>query len=331
MKIRTAIILLISVLFLTLSSCTDKYFTHDGTVWGTTYHIVYQSNADHAHIVDSILEAIDSELSYFNPSSTLSAVNRGDSVSVGKAFRDVFAISQHVAAISGRYYDPTVGPLMRLWGFHGKAGTAPVPDSITSILGTTGILECSIDSAGTVHRKTDRTELDFSSVAKGYGVQAVADALAAAGVENYMVEIGGEIAVRGVNSRGQAWHIQIDAPTPGAGHERLCVVPLGPEPRALASSGNYRNFRTDSAGRTYGHTISPVTGYPAQGEILSASIACSDCGLADALATAAMAIGRTDSVTAMLEGVGADYLLVVAGAEATSPQVIISEGFRTGS
>lgn len=313
MKRRVMLMPLISAIILIFASCSRSFVTNNGEAWATTYHIVYSSDTDLADSVKACIELIDRELSMFNPSSALSAVNSGNTDTVDTHFRKVFGCASYVSAISGGRYDPTVAPLVDIWGFGRKEVLAEPSDSaIAAVLASVGIAGCSIDSAGCLSRKSDSTQFDFSSLAKGYGVDCVADMLERNGVSDYMVEIGGEIRVLGHNPRGNKWRIQIDEPTVGAAHTRFTVLELGPEPVAVATSGNYRNYRADSLGRVYGHTISPLDGRPAQTEVLSATVLASTCMFADALATACMA-GSVTQAESVLQFAKADALLIMAG------------------
>ncbi len=280
---------LISALIFIFASCGHNFTVLEGETWGTTYRIVYDGPSSLADSVSEQLSIIDSELSMFNPSSVVCAINAGVCDSADTHFRTVFECAQQVNRWSHGRYDCTVAPLVDAWGF-GVVKSNATPDSATvaQLLASVGISECSIDSSGTIHRKTAATRFDFSSIAKGYGVDCVAAMLRRNGVADYMVEIGGEVSVAGRNPDGKPWHIQVDAPVAGQGHTRHCVLELGPEQVALASSGNYRNYRVDSAGNVFGHTISPITGYPAATEVLGATVMAQNCMTADACATACM-------------------------------------------
>lgn len=253
---------------------------------------------------------IDTELSMFNPSSTVSRVNSGRTNTVSPHFRHVFLISRHINYLSGGVYDPTVGPLSDLWGFGpNDSKSEPTEDDITRALGSVGISDCSIDSAGRISRKSPQTVFDFSSIAKGYGIDRVADTLEALGAHNYMIEIGGEVLACGLSPKGRPWRIQIDSPLSGLGHERLGVIELGPEKMAVASSGNYRNIRQCADGSLYGHTLSPISGRPVEGRVVAATVLASDCTTADALATACMASAEPDSALAILTRAGVEGMI----------------------
>lgn len=292
---------LISAFILIFASCSDKYFISDGPTWGTSYHIVYSATQPLDSEIKDVLELVNNELSMFNPSSRVSRINAGSTDSAGIYFSEVFTLAQEINRISRGVYDPTVGPLTDLWGFGRKQISATPSDSAIAIaLSAVGIGDCSITADGLVVKKSPATVFDFSSIAKGYGVDLVGRMLEKNGVVNYMIEIGGEIRVKGVNPQGRLWHIQIDSPESGLDHKQLSIVALGPERTAMASSGNYRNFRKDANGKTYGHTLSPITGYPVEGFIPAATVIAPDCATADALATACMASAHPDSAIAIL-------------------------------
>ena len=302
---------LISVLFLTFASCGQKYFTSDGQAWATLYHIVYLSPRDLADSISKEIEAVNDELSLFNPLSELSADNDGTTDSKGIRLADVFGLSRYVWEISGGVYDPTIGPVAELWGFGRSENAIPTDSAVEKALEAVGMGACSI-RGNRIVKKSPATRFDFSSVAKGYGIDCIADMMERNGVENYMIEIGGEVLARGVNPKGRAWHIQIDSPEGGMEHKPLGIKALGPDRTALATSGNYRNIRTDSLGRRYGHTLSPLTGRPAVTSVVSATVESSSCALADALATACMASGCADSAMAIIARSGCEALIVEA-------------------
>lgn len=319
---------LISLLFLTSASCSGNYFTHNGEIWGTTYHIVYQNGQNIDNELDSIMRYIDAELSMFNPASLVSAINSGESDSISVAFAEVFDIASRVSRLSGGVYDPTVGPLTELWGFgRGAADTLPSSTDISEALSAVGISECRIEGCRII-KKAPATLFDFSSVAKGYGIDLVCRHLESRGADNYMVEIGGEVRTLGRNPRGRDWHIQIDMPRPDTAHSRLAIVSFGPEGKAMASSGNYRNFRKLTDGSIYGHTLSAVSGYPVESELAAVTVIADDCAAADALATACMASGNAGHAIRIIEAwPGAEMLAVIA--QADTAVVLTSAGFNS--
>lgn len=305
---KYALIAPIAAVIAILAACSHpKYQSIEGAAWGTTFHITYLGSPALADTVQAVIDRVNSTLSPFNPQSQISRINRGEDSIPGPEFAEVFALSQHVCSISGGLFDPTVAPLVNLWGFGYKPGAdAPTQAQIDSALAGVGILQCHITPQGILRKKSPRTEFNFSAIAKGYGVDLIARALRASGCNHYMVEVGGEIALAGKSPRGTEWRIQVDAPDfdQPLRHNRQSVLSL--TDCAIATSGNYRNYR-HSADTIVGHTISPVTGRPVISNVLSATVIAPSCALADALATAAMAM-HPDSARAMIASQGLELL-----------------------
>lgn len=307
---------LISVLILIFASCTQKYFRTEGNVWGTSYHIVYDGPRDLSDSISCVTGRIDGIFSLFNPQSEICAVNAGCCDSVSDAFAELMLMAGDVWKLSGGVYDPTVAPLTRLWGFGPDDICSPTAEAVDSALMCVGLGRVRL-VGGRLIRPVGM-QFDFSSIAKGYGVDAVASMLERNGVLNYMVEIGGEVRCSGLNAKGKPWRIQVDSPAGGMGHSRLAICTLGPQSVSMASSGNYRNFRVDSLGCLYGHTISPLTGRPVAGNVLAATVVSERCAYADAIATACMAAGNVDSAFAVCRRAGVEALVVYADADTMS-------------
>lgn len=326
MKIRASLYLIIYnvLLLVAVSSCggPSTYRRAEGVMWNTMYHVTYESDRDLHDSIIAVMKRVERSLSPFDKNSLISSVNRGDSVKADSLLRRIFEASLDVNRHSDGAFDPTVAPLVNLWGYgYRSTGVEPTQASIDSMLLLVGIGECAIDSAGYIIKKHPDTEFNFSAITKGYGCDMVGEMLRRNGCNNYMVEIGGEIAAAGVSGRGRDWRIMVDAPIDcdtAVVHERMAVVEVSD--CGVATSGNYRNYRETKEGRTW-HTISPRTGRPAVTDLLSATVIAPTCMLADAYATACMA--RTaDSAMMMIEGVpGVDALLV------TRDTVIISRNF----
>lgn len=303
---------LIYCLTLAFASCREKNYVNSGTTWGTTYNISYTAPRDLGDSIIAVMAQIDSELSMFNPSSTVSQINNNTKLEASPMFVDVFNLSVQISRLSGGMFDPTVGPLTDLWGF----GRRQQPDSlipttaeIDNALDAVGIADCRIDNRR-VLKKSPATIFDFSSVAKGYGVDQVAEMLRRNGASSYLVEIGGEISASAARPDGRLWHIQIDAPIMGDDiHSRMYLIELSQ--RSVATSGNYRKFRQTADG-IVGHTLDPLTGRPVVSSTLSATVIAPDCATADALATACMAM-NADSALTMIEALpDVEALIAVA-------------------
>lgn len=298
-------------LLITLCSCSEPYIRTEGAAWGTMYHIIYKSDVNLEDSIQQQLESIDNSFSLFNPDSELCRFNAGETDSVSPEFIEVFLEASAVNRSSGGVFDPTIAPLVALWGF-GAEDISSQPDSaaVDSALHLVGMNKCSIDG-NCISRPHPGTRLDFSALAKGYGIDCIGRMLERNGCSDYLVEIGGEVLVKGLNPDGKPWRIQIDSPENDAvSHNGLTIITMGPQKEALASSGNYRNFRTDSAGIRYGHTIDPRTGYPIQLSTVATSIRADNCMEADAYATASMLM-EPDSALSMLNRAGLQGLLVI--------------------
>lgn len=296
-----------------LTSCdTGSYRQAEGSVWATLYHITYRADRDMADSITAVMRQVELSLSPFCDSSLVTRINRGESMVTDSLLRRVFAASQHVNSISGGRFDPTVAPLVNLWGF-GYEDPANLPDStaVAEALLPVGIGDCRIEN-GTMIKKSADTQFNFSAITKGLGCDAIGEMMRRNGITDYMVEIGGEIALGGKNPRGEAWHIMIDTPVENDTaivHDKLTMVEL--TDCGIATSGNYRNYRDTAKGRI-GHTIDPRTGYPVQTQVLSATVIAADAMTADALATACMTM-QPDSAMKMIDGyTDAAALLVTA-------------------
>ncbi len=306
--------ILIAVLAVTaLWGCgSNEYRQASGAKWGTVYHVTYQADRDLGDSIVAEMSRVESSLSPFDENSIISAINRGENPQVDTLIINVFRCSQRVNAASGGMFDPTVGPLVELWGFGTDKSVdhSPSQKDIDAALATVGIDRCKIVDQHLVKGNVG-TQFNFSAITKGYGADLVGEMLARNGVENYMVEIGGEIALRGHNPGGKPWRIQVDAPiadNTGATSERMAVVEI--TDCGIATSGNYRNYRDyDGQGRV-GHTINPLTGLPVATTTLSATVIAPTCMEADALATACMALPAERAMTLIESWPGASALLV---------------------
>ena len=311
-----------ALLLMAITACTPPatYRTLEGGVWNTLYRVTYRADKDLQDTILAAMKSVEMSLSPFAEGSLISAVNRGDtSVRADRHLRRVFEASQEVNRLSHGAFDPTVAPLVNLWGFGYKSGQGdPSPEAIDSLLPTVGLAECSIRPDGSVVRKSHRTEFNFSAITKGYGCDMVGRALERNGVTDYLVEIGGEIAARGVSARGVKWRVSIDAPVESDTsivHERMAVIEIGG--CGVATSGNYRNYRRGADGKVW-HTISPVTGRPALTDLLSATVVAPSCMLADALATSCMAMESRQAL-AMIDSIpDTEAMLVTADTTLTT-------------
>ena len=271
----------------------------EGMVFGTYYHITYQFDRKLDDSIKYAMQQVDESLSPFNPKSTISAINENRSMDTDEMFADVFRLAKAVSLTTNGAFDITVAPLVNLWGFGFKNMSNVTQETIDSLRQFVGFEKVSMENDKVVKQRPE-VMLDCSAIAKGYGVDAVGRMLERQGVRSYMVEIGGEVRLRGCNPHGKNWNIGITKPqddslnTTSDIEQVLSITDI-----ALATSGNYRNFYVKD-GQKFAHTIDPRTGFPVQHNILSATVLARDCATADAFATAFMVLGL-DSAKAILQ------------------------------
>lgn len=262
----------------------------EGQVFGTFYHITYQSSAGLQGGIDSTLAEVDNSLSPFNKQSVITAINNNTNMAVDSMFAEVFTLAKNVSEATDGAFDITVAPLVNLWGFGFKNADNVTDEKIDSIMQLVGFKKVRMEN-GMVIKDNEKTMLDCSAIAKGYGVDAVGHYLESQGVKNYMVEIGGEVRLRGTNPKGMLWKIGINSPKDDpAGQNNDIERVLQLTQMSMATSGNYRNFY-EKDGKKWAHTIDPRTGKPVQHNILSSTVLAPDCAKADAFATAFMVLG----------------------------------------
>ena len=266
----------------------DTFLAIQGQTMGTNYSIKYEDaqQRNFKSAIDSLLDVFNQSVNHYLPDSEITRFNRGDSLYFELPyFYPVLERSQEIAQITDGAFDPTVAPLVNAWGFGPEGGELPDSVAVDSLLQLVGFDKVRFNREYVV-KQEPHVQLNFSAVAKGYGVDVVADYLSQQGVKNMMVEIGGEVVARGVNPQGETWRIGIDSPEqPG----RMTAA-IALDNQALATSGNYLNYY-ERDGQKYAHTINPRTGYPVQHSVLSASVIAPTCMTADAYATAFMVMG----------------------------------------
>ena len=259
-------------------------------IFGTTYHITYQCDSDLTQSIKAELLKVDASLSPFNKESVITAINENKDVSPDEMFKEVFSLAMDISKETDGAFDITVAPLVNAWGFGFKNGSQPSHHQVDSLLQLVGYKKVSM-ADGKVKKQDPRIMLDCSAIAKGYGTDRVARLLRNRGVQNYMVEIGGEVVTSGVNPERLPWKIGVTKPTDDSlntGHELQTILNL--TDKAMATSGNYRNFYY-KGGKKFAHTIDPKTGYPVLHSILSATVIAKSCAVADAYATSFMVMG----------------------------------------
>ena len=268
-----------------------------GQTMGTTYSVKYldAQGRDLQPGIDSLLAVFNLSLSTYIPESEISRFNREALIKFESPFfYPVLRRSKEIYSKTGGAFDPTVGPLVNAWGFGPEGGETPSASRVDSLRQLVNYDSIFFDTVS-VCKMMKGMQLDFSAIAKGYGVDLVAQYVMNQGIENVFVEIGGEVYAHGVNDRGNPWAVGINYPTTDIEQQQtaMAIVPI--KNAAIATSGNYRNYY-EKDGVKYSHTISPTTGYPVTHSLLSASVFAPDCMTADAYATAFMVVGVEEAI-----------------------------------
>lgn len=285
------------VVFLFRPGAEPQFQAKEGIVWNTTYSIVYRADSALDDSVMATLRKIELSVSPFNKMSRITAINENRTDTLDYFLRHLYTASRKIAEESDGAFDPTVSPLINAWGFGYKQEQLPDSATVDSLLQIVGITRTSLN--GNILKKSDpRTTFNFSAIAKGFGCDEIGRMLARNGATDYLVEIGGEITAAGRNPKGQKWRVSIDKPISSSDHSVIheSALAIAIDNCGVATSGNYRNFHTDSLGRRYAHIIDPATGRPTASDILSATVVAPDCMTADAYATTFMILGKSKTV-----------------------------------
>jgi thiamine biosynthesis lipoprotein len=286
--------LLVSIAF---NSCQNKSNTNEpirlqGSVFGTTYSIIYYDvNTNFDEKIQQLFAAVNQSLSTYIPTSDISRINKGEKgIKVDDYYKEVFSKSLKIFKETDGYFDPTVGNLVNAWGFGPQKPLNDLDSAkVKELMRYVGFDKVKIEN-GEVVKEHPEIFFDFNAVAKGYGIDVVARFLESQNIQNYLVEIGGEIRTRGTKPDGKYWVVQLDSPNTDGTRTAYDVLKL--KNQSMASSGNYRKFRIAENGEKYVHTINPKTGYARESNLLAATVYANlDCANVDAYATAFMAMG----------------------------------------
>ena len=289
-QIPFLLILVLGSIFVIRQQRNTPYQKDEGFVFGTIYHITYQSDTNYQQEIEAELKKVDQSLSPFNKTSIISAINRNEKIKVDEMFSEVFNLAESISKETDGAFDITVAPMVNAWGFGFKTGNPPTQQTVDSLLAIVGYHKVALKD-GYIVKQNPKTMLDCSAIAKGYGSDVVARFLKKKGIQNFMVEIGGEVVVSGISDKQQPWRIGINKPTDDSLNTSQALQDvIKVSDIAMATSGNYRNFYYKD-GKKYAHTIDPKTGYPVQHNILSATVLAKNCATADAYATSFMVMG----------------------------------------
>ncbi len=311
---KNLLIFLPLILITALNSCNSpKYIVYEGYAQGTTFRMIYKSVDNYNDTIIGLLRNFDNSLSLYQDNSLICKINRNDSsVLLNDLFIEFYNKSREVFDQSEGYFDITVGPLVETWGFGAKETIRSDSASIDSIKKFVGMNKIWLEG-NKIIKSDSRIKLDGNAIAQGQSVDYIANFFESKGLENYLVEIGGEIRVKGLNEKGQKWKIGIDKPIEDSSigtRELQTVIEL--ENKAMATSGNYRKFHLIN-GIKYSHSINPKTGYPSKDILLSATIVADECSIADGFATACMVMGFEKAKKLVLSVNGIDAYFIYSG------------------
>lgn len=330
---RITLIIFSLLIFVGCANEEPKLAVFQGEAFGTTYGIqVYGDNPITLQKgIDSVIYVVNKSVSTYLPKSDISKINAGDSTLVVDAiFKEVFVISEEVHKNSHGYFDPTIGVLRNAYGFGSEKAMAKIDETVVdSLMQYVGFNKVSITSEGTVKKDYPEIYFDFNAVAKGYGIDCIGRYFEAQGINDYLIELGGEVLAKGENRRKEKiWTAGVEAVDSGL-EDRTSTVVIQLKNKAMAGSGNYRKFRVDSStGKKYVHTINPLTGLAFENDVTSATVLAPTCGVADAYATACMALG-VEKARKMIEATPGVEAYLTYTDSLNSDQVYISEGFRS--
>jgi thiamine biosynthesis lipoprotein len=293
---KTYKILLFFTVLIIFLGCKNEVknedFTLKGGVFGTSYKITYlQTKKNYQKSLDSLFQIINKSVSTYIPTSDISKVNRGEtSVNIDAIFTEVFQKSKKIHEETGGFFDPTVGNLVNAYGFGPEREQMDLTDdAIKAYMQFVGLDKVTL-MEGRLIKTHPKVYLDFNSIAKGFAIDVVARFFNEKKIENYLIEIGGEIRAKGTKDNDKPWIIKLVDPINAEENEGFKVINLSD--KSMATSGNYRKYRILDNGKKYVHTINPITGLAIESNLLSVSVIASiDCADVDAYATAFMAMG----------------------------------------
>ncbi len=291
--------LVVAILFISCDKTTD-FYTIQGEAQGSTYSIKYISTEEKVikNQIDSLLTAFDLSLSTYRPDSKISKINAGDStVVVDEFFTETFQLSSQIYKETNGLFDPTIGVLVNAYGFGpNKKHQDLSQKQIDSLLQFVGFDKIALNSNKTISKKHNQTFIDFNAIAQGYSVDVVVNYLKSKGIENAIVEIGGELFALGKNTiDNKNWVVGIDDPLQKP-EERTLISKVNLENLGMATSGNYRKVMIDEkTGKKFVHIINPKTGLAQKNSVLSATVLSKSSGLSDGYATAFMLMTLEES------------------------------------
>lgn len=316
MSCLTNRLIFLSAVLILLNACQQplRKVSFQGEAQGTYYAVTYYDTKgrDFRMQIDSLLKNFDQLMSLWVPESDISRINKGDStVVIDSLFQRVFNKSQEISRLTGGAFDVTVGPLVKAWGFSfkGKIVLDSLKiDSLRRLIGYEGVR---IEN-GKVIFADSRMQIDFNAIAQGYSVDLIGNFLYARGIENFLVDVGGEVLAKGMKPENTPWIVGIERPSDSANAEqREIETTLAVTDMAVATSGSYRKFYIRD-GIRYSHAIDPSTGYPVKHNTLSVTVIAPDAMTADGMATAFLIMGSKKGLRFIKDHPGCDAWFIDA-------------------
>lgn len=325
------IFIITGILLFAFSSCNQspsKYIYNEGFIYGTMYHIVYESpnGKDFQEDITEKLAEYNRIFSTYDKESTISKINNNIDTKLEPEFINCYNKAMEISELTNGAFDITAGPMVNAWGFGPEEKAKMTLQIIDSLKAITGYQKVKLAN-GKIIKENPHMKLDMSAIAKGYTCDLMGDFLKEKGCKNFMVEIGGEVVALGKNEKGNVWTIGISKPDENAffaSNDLQAKIHL-PD-HAMATSGNYRNFYEEN-GKKYAHTIDPKTGYPVQHSLLSSTVLADNCMTADAYATAFMVLGLEDGIEIARQNPRLEVYFIYSGEDGTN-QVYMSDNFQ---
>lgn len=329
MKKSLVVVTVLLVLLYSCSKSSNNRRDYAGGALGTTYNIVTISSKEVnlQNEIDSVFMAINRSLSTYIPESDISKINSGDStVVVDQMFQEVFKLAKNIHSETLGFFDPTVGTLVNAWGFGPEQKIMMDSVRVDSLLRYVGFDKVML-SNNRISKTNPNIFIDFNAIAKGYSIDRLAAMLNDKGIENYLIEVGGELVAKGKNTiKNKNWVVGIDDPEMLV--ERKTKILINLNDRALASSGNYRKYRVDEAtGKKYVHTVNPKTGFTQVSNTLAVTILANDCATADAYATAFMAMDLDEAFKLVADNKTLEAYIIYSDENGTT-QEFLTNGFK---
>lgn len=327
---RTPAIILVFIALIIFSSCRPdpKKMMFTGETQGTYYAITYfdTQGRDFQPIVDSLLRAFDLSVSMWVPESVISRINDGDSTALpDKWFKDIYLKARTVSENTGGSFDFTIGPLVNAWGFGFKNKMLLDSAKVDSLKGLVDYRTVRLVDGRIVKEKPE-IQFDFNAIAQGYAVDMLGEFLQSKGIDDFLVDIGGEVLGRGAKPDGSAWIVGIENPAADSLSERSINTMVRLSNMAVSTSGNYRKYRIEN-GQRFSHTIDPFTGYPVRHNLLSVTVLADNCATADAYATSFMVMGFEKAKDFIARNPGLEAFFIISTGEETY-ETFATKGFE---